>query len=415
MKRLLLFIIFLSLFPLSFSQAQDISQEPGASQTQEESVSLYLSPSSGSFLVGSTFSVSIFLNTEDKDINLVWSDLEFPADILQVTSPTAGSSFISDWIIPPNYSNQEGLISFRGGIPNGIKTSAGLVSKITFRAVAPGRAEIKFRDSSKVIFNDGQGTLAKTNIRTASYQILPPLAEGPQVVCLTHPNSSLWYSDNSPSFSWAKESGVTGFSWSFNQNPQGRPDGQSEGMETAVSFSNVDDGIWYFHIRQKKDGLWGKTTDVPVKIDTHPGLPFEPRIEYYTWSKSHQALLYFNSEDNFSGVDYYKVSFLDLNNTSTGQTFFSEATSPYPVPFEEEGEYKAIVQAVDKAGNIREATVTFNIDKGFLIDIGSLFVDMGDYIPLGSPIFLIATLLLAFFLSRWSLGYFFKRFTGTHN
>jgi len=90
--------------------------------------SLYLSPSSGSFLVGSTFSISIFLNSEGNEINVVWADLKFPPEILQITSPTTGSSFISEWILPPNYSNERGIVSFRGGVPGGIITSAGLVS-----------------------------------------------------------------------------------------------------------------------------------------------------------------------------------------------------------------------------------------------------------------------------------------------
>jgi len=77
-----------------------------------ESSSFYLSPSSGSFLVGSTFTLSIFLNSEGNEINVVWADLKFPPEILQITSPTTGSSFISEWIIPPNYSNERGIISF---------------------------------------------------------------------------------------------------------------------------------------------------------------------------------------------------------------------------------------------------------------------------------------------------------------
>lgn len=67
---------------------------------------LYLSPSSGSFLVGSTFTVSVFLNTEGNNINVVWAELEFPPEILQVTSPTTGESFVFQWMIPPNYSNE---------------------------------------------------------------------------------------------------------------------------------------------------------------------------------------------------------------------------------------------------------------------------------------------------------------------
>ncbi len=173
-----------------------------ASSAQGAEASLYLSPSSGSFLVGSTFTVSIFLNTEGNEINVVWADLKFPPEILQITSPTAGTSFISEWILPPNYSNERGIVSFRGGVPGGIVTSAGLVSSITFRAVASGVAKIEFSKESKVLLADGKGTDILTAIRGGEYKILVPPPEGPKVLSPTHPNPNVSYPDSSPSFSW---------------------------------------------------------------------------------------------------------------------------------------------------------------------------------------------------------------------
>jgi hypothetical protein len=243
---------------------------------------LYLSPSSGSFLAGSTFTVSVFLNTGGNEINTVWADLEFPPEILQITSPTAGTSFIKEWLTPPNYSNEKGIISFRGGIPGGISTSAGLVSSITFRTVASGVAKIKFSQASKILLNDGKGTDILRNLVNGEYQILVPPPEGPVVFSPTHPNPDTWYSDSSPSFSWEKEDGVAGYSWSFSQNPQERPEGATKGLETASSFDKVGDGIWYFHIRQQKNGIWGKTSHVQVRIDTSPPGDFTPKIITYS-------------------------------------------------------------------------------------------------------------------------------------
>ena len=91
MKRIFLILVILILSFISGPSAKAASAE------------LYLSPSSGSFLVGSTFSISVFLNTEGNEINVVWAELKFPPEILQVTSPTAGTSFITEWIVPPNY------------------------------------------------------------------------------------------------------------------------------------------------------------------------------------------------------------------------------------------------------------------------------------------------------------------------
>jgi len=326
-----------------------------------ESACLYLSPSSGSFLVGSTFSVSVFLNTEGNEINVVWAELKFPPEILQVTSPNAGESFIAEWIVPPNYSNERGIISFRGGVPGGITTSAGLVSSITFRAVASGTAKVEFTRGSRVLLHDGKGTDILTTSINGEYHILVPPPEGPKVFSPTHPNPNLWYSDSSPAFSWEKEKGVTDFSWSFDQNPNGRPDGISEGAQTLKSFSEVSDGTWYFHLRQKKNGVWGKTSHVQVRIDTLPPYEFTPRVETYTRFIGYQTMVYFETTDNFSGIDHYEVSVIDLSIKEPTRSFFTEEISPYKLPLKKAGKYNVVIKAVDKAGNIRESEARFRM------------------------------------------------------
>jgi len=326
-----------------------------------ESASLYLSPSSGSFLIGSTFTVSVFVNTEGNEINAVWAELQFPPDKIQITSPTAGTSFVTEWLTPPNYSNEKGIISFKGGIPGGINTSAGLVSSITFRVVSSGEVKIEFRENSKILLNDGKGTDILVNARKGEYRLLIPPPEGPSVFSFTHPNPNVWYSDSSPAFSWEKESGVTDFSWSFDQNPIGRPDGTSEGIQTQISFSNVADGIWYFHLRQRKEEVWGKTSHAAVRIDTTPPREFTPRVEAHTRLVDCQTMVYFETIDDASGLDHYEVSIIDLNLAEFPRSFFTEEISPYKVPFKKEGKYNVIIKAVDKTGNSRESEARFKI------------------------------------------------------
>lgn len=99
----------------------------------QDQAKLFLSPSTGSFLVGSTFDVSIVVDSGDAYINTVKADISFPADYLQIVSPSAGKSFVSLWLEQPTYSNTEGTINFAGGKPEGIKTSSGIVSIITFQ------------------------------------------------------------------------------------------------------------------------------------------------------------------------------------------------------------------------------------------------------------------------------------------
>ncbi|KPJ56321.1 hypothetical protein AMJ49_05150 [Parcubacteria bacterium DG_74_2] len=328
--------------------------------TEAAGASLYLAPSQGTFFVGSTFSVSVYVDTKNQKINAVEIDLKFPPDVLQVTSPTAAKSFISEWTVPPSYSNIGGTVSFKGGISEGITTSSGLVSTITFRAKSSGKAKIEILDSSKVLLADGKGTpVFSTNI-SGDYQILVPPPEGPKIVSLTHPDSDIWYSDSDPSFSWEKSKGVSDFSFSFSQNPKEIPDTVSEGEINFKSYTDVLDGIWYFHLRAKNQGIWGKTSHFSVKIDKTPPQKFIPQAE------TRSGFIYFETQDMYSGVDYYEARVRDLNQTPIQQSFFTEAVSPFKMSEQKQGKYTVIIRAYDKAGNWQEGEVRFQLVAPFI-------------------------------------------------
>src|SRR3989344_6809533 len=158
----------------------------GAQQT--EAASLYVSPSGGSFVTGSTFTVSIFVNTGGESVNAIEANLTFPVDTLQVVSPTAGNSFIKTWIAQPTYSNTAGTLRFQGAVPNpGINTEAGLVSTVTFRTRSVGSAAVRFLDSSRVLLNDGRGTNALDRTSGATFSITLPAPQGPIVTSRTNP------------------------------------------------------------------------------------------------------------------------------------------------------------------------------------------------------------------------------------
>jgi len=326
--------------------------------------SLYLSPASGTFFVGSTFDVSVFVNTGGEDVNAVEINIKFNPEKLQVASPTAGKSFIEVWVSQPTYSNTTGEMSFIGGIPTpGINTTAGLVSTVTFRAISPGSTTILFLDSSKVLRNDPKGTNILTSMGRGVYELLIPPPEGPEVFSPTHPDKNKWYKNNNPTFSWEKEEGVTDFSYSFDRDPTGVPDNVSEGNHTSVSYSDVGDGIWYFHVKAKKAEVWGGVSHYLVQIDTTPPAAFTPEVEPSSKTTERQPLISFITTDALSGMDYYQIKYVDITperkEIATG--FFIEAASPYKLPSLEIGKYLIVVRAADIAGNYREGTVKIQI------------------------------------------------------
>src|SRR3989344_607069 len=132
--------------------------------------SLSVSPVSGTFSVGSTFNVSVLLDTEGKSINALTVFLTFPPDKLQVVSPSVGRSIIDVWTVPPKFNNAKGTIEFAGGIPKGIIASNGVLTNITFRVKSVGDAIIKFLDKSAVFLNDGLATSDLSKVGNGVYQ-----------------------------------------------------------------------------------------------------------------------------------------------------------------------------------------------------------------------------------------------------
>ena len=353
MKRLL----FISFFSAVFFIV--------AAPTSAGNASLYLSPTSGSFFVGSTFDVSVFVNTGGENINAVEVNLKFDPTKVQIASPTAGKSFIEVWVAQPAFSNTKGTMSFIGGVPSpGINTSSGLVSTVTFRAISPGQTSIVFFDSSKVLRNDPQGTNILTSAGRGVYDLLIPPPEGPKVFSSTHPDQNKWYRNNNPTFSWEKIEGAVEFSYSFDQDSTGTPDNIAEGDHTSVSFSEIKDGIWYFHVKAKKAESWGGVSHYIVKVDNTPPAAFDPNIEPSSKTTERQPLVFFFTTDSLSGIDYYQVKYIDISPGKGGEEesgFFTEASSPYKLPSLQPGEYLIVIRAYDVAGNWREGTVKLQI------------------------------------------------------
>lgn len=375
----------------------------GAPQASAEGASLYVVPSKGTFLAGSTFSLSVYLDTKGSKVNAVEVDLIFSPEILQVTTPTAGKSFIAEWAAPPSYSNAGGIISFKGGIPGGIITSSGLVSTVTFRAKSPGQAWLKILKSSKVFLNDGKGTPIFTANIEGAYDILTPPPEGPEIFSASHPDSDIWYSNSSPVFSWEKKAGASDFSFSFSENSQENPDTASEGQAVLKSYDNVSDGVWYFHLREKENGVWGRTSHFAVKIDTSPPQNFELKTDTYS------GLVYFQAQDLHSGVDHYEISAQGLEETGTEAktAFFIEGTSPYKIPFKEAGKYIVVVRAYDKAGNYQQQESRFQLVFPFISFIEGRGVQIKGLLVSWPAFWLILFLILAGFLTL--IFYLLKR------
>ncbi|MBI5139499.1 hypothetical protein HZA26_02730 [Candidatus Nomurabacteria bacterium] len=364
-----IFFIFLFLFlPLSLSRAATFS----------------LSPSDGNFSIGSTFSVSILLDTEGESINALEVALSFPPDMLQVVSPSTGRSIIGVWTNTPKFDNKNGILDLQGGIPGGIAVSNGLVSTVTFRVKSVGEGAVKFLDKSKALLNDGLGTDVLRRENNGLYKFKLPPPAGPEVVSDTNPDQATWYPNKTVSLRFVNEpSGVEGYSYILSPDPTTNPDNISEGKKNSISYTNLADGVHYFHVKALRAGVWGGTTHFAIKADTTPPADFKIDIAPSSRTDSRSPVIQYITTDALSGMDHYELKLISLSiggGSPDVSGFFIEATSPYvPAPLTL-GSYDVVVRAYDKSGNFMEVTERLNITTSFFSFISSVGIKIGNWI-----------------------------------
>lgn len=119
---------------------------------------LSLLPTSTDAFVGDTISLKVFVDTGGKYVNNAESTIQFPIDMLEVTSIKRSSSIFSLWVEEPTFSNITGKITFNGGVPSpGFNGSSGYITTISLRAKKKGTASLIFLNGA-IRENDGLGT-----------------------------------------------------------------------------------------------------------------------------------------------------------------------------------------------------------------------------------------------------------------
>lgn len=367
--------------------------------------SFTVSPTTGTFTVGSTFDVSILLNTDGKSVNALDVDLKFPPEKLQLVSPKTNVSVISVWTSQPQFNNQNGSLRLQGGIPHGVNVNNATVATLTFRVKTIGNAIIRFTDNSKILLNDGLGTDAFTNRQNAVFSLTLPPPAGPVVASETHSDQSMWYANPTVILNWASDEKVDGYSYVFDENPVNTPDDSVESKENRVVYKNVTDGTHYFHIKSHRSGAWGGTTNFAVNVDTASPASFPLVILPNSRTNVRDPIVKFATTDALSGIDHYEIKFVDLkpkknpDGSDPGQPFFIEADSPYISPALDIGAYDVFVRAYDKASNYFEIKKRLTITDSFLSLSTEDGLTIGDTsVPISLVILIMIFILIALYL-----------------
>ena len=137
---------------------------------------LYITPTSAKISKGSTFTVTVKTDTKGSSVNVAEATVVFPSDILQIISVSPGATFSLQ--TPGSPSKTQSQAFFSAGLPSpGFNGSAGVLGKITFRAISTGKATISI-SSGKVLLNDGNATDALSGTSDGVIDVVPPSSTG---------------------------------------------------------------------------------------------------------------------------------------------------------------------------------------------------------------------------------------------
>lgn len=357
----LLLLLLVSLFTLTLT----LTSAAGAK--------LFLSPETGTHYVGSYFSVEVLVDTGGNKTNAYEAVLAYPPDKLEAVSVSGGGSICDLWITQTK-------TTLECGATKAYKGTGGRIGTLTFRAKAAGTANISI-SGGNVKKADGSGTEILSARGSAAFEI-QELPEGvPAISSSTHPDQNAWYQENTATLSWTAPSGADGYSYVLSSKPEEIPNDSSEGTATILTYEDLTDGTWYFHLKAKSGSSWSNTNHFRIQIDRQPPEDFEIVVDPPGSPITRAPLLSFAATDALSGVDHYEIS---INGSE-----FATTSSPYQFDRIKGGNHEITVRAVDRAGNVKEAKVILNV-----IGVSAPTIVRpieGDRIPFLAPLEITAT------------------------
>ena len=334
---------------------------------------MYFSPSSGSYALGSTISISVYSNSSDQPMNAASGAVSFPADKLQVESLSKSGSFISLWVQEPSYSNQSGKVNFEGIVLNpGYVGSKGKILTINFKVKAAGEASLGI-SSGLILANAGQGTNILSGSGSASLKLgegkpVPPLPPpppeitgkpaAPKVLSTTHEKSERWYAFRDAKFSWALPEKVTKARLLIDTDPLSSPSVIYSPAVSEKEVADLEDGVWYFHAQLYNKNGWGETTHFRFQVDTEKPTRFNISSSDSVSDLSPRKKFIFDAQDKPSGIDYYEVRV----DNKEAEIWRDDGKHEYEASVIDPGDHILVVKAVDFAGNYLVDSVQFTVD-----------------------------------------------------
>ena len=337
--------------------------------------SLSISPSTGVYTTGNTFSVRVVVNTAGQPINAAEGTINFNPKEVSVVSVDRSNSIFNLWVTEPKFSNTAGTINFSGGLPSGYTGSSGTVFTITFRTISAATARVSLTGGS-VLANDGRGTNVLSGMNGGTYTIqaqsstpAPEVVEyvapantpaQPKIQSSTHANQEEWYQAKRAELSWDLPSGIIAVRTLLDKNQFSIPTKVYEEPIRNITLEDLPEGISYFHLQFKNEDGWGKVAHYRLAVDTLKPSNFNISLLENADLSNPVQKLKLDITDEGSGVNRYKVR---VDNAEAYDFEDEEGTGVIELSSLSPEYHSIIIEAFDRAGNSIISTFSFTISS----------------------------------------------------
>ena len=339
-----------------------------------QAASLSVSPGTGVYKTGATFTVTVAVNTSGVPVNASDGTLSFNPRELSVVAVSRGASIFNLWTTEPAFSNTAGTVTFSGGVPTGFTGSFGNVMTVTFRALTSGSARVSLTGAS-VLAADGRGTNVLTTMNGGTYTlsavesqpapevivefVAPANTPGAPVVTSTsHPDQNGWSKEKNATLNWSVPAGMTAVRTGLDKSPVAIPTKVYDSPLKTLTLNDLDEGVSYLHIQFKNADGWGKVAHFKLSVDSQKPESFEISLPESTDASNPNQTLKLNIVDKTSPVKKFKVQ-LDggepYEHTASGTDATLALTGLTP------GYHTVVIEGFDAAGNSLIASLSFTI------------------------------------------------------
>ena len=144
------------------------------------------------------------------------------------------------------------------------ETSSLTIATLKLRAKSEGTGKVEVTGVKLA----RAGSLVGESAGAATFTIKrpPELPSAVTVNSTTHPDPNQSYEATTVVLTWTRGKGVIGFSYLLDQNAGTTPPAKATSNETSVTYSNLQPGTYYFHIRAQGQDGFGPATHFKISI-----------------------------------------------------------------------------------------------------------------------------------------------------